>query len=113
MAFTLEPVLATPSLHAEPLRHEPIVLVGPPIHPLAVKERVTPAEVAQEPLLLTEAGCAYRLRFEQSLAADGTLAQEVLEFSSVEAIKQCVMAESCPCDDASWWRIALYQEVSS
>jgi DNA-binding transcriptional LysR family regulator len=92
VAFTMEPVHATPSLHAEPLRHEPILLVGPSAHPLATKERVTPAEVAREPLLLTEAGCAYRLRFEQSMAANGAVPHEVLEFSSVEAIKQCVMA---------------------
>lgn len=92
LAFTLEPLHTTPGLHAEPLRHEPIVLVGPPAHPLAAKRCVSPAEVAQEPLLLTEAGCAYRLRFEQSLAADGAVPQEVLEFSSVEAIKQCVIA---------------------
>ena len=42
-------------------------------------------------MLLTEVGCTYRRIFEQALAAGGVYLPTALEFSSVEAIKQCVM----------------------
>jgi len=45
-----------------------------------------------EPLLLTEPGCSYRAPFERALAAAGCCPESVMEFGSVEAIKQCVMA---------------------
>lgn len=43
-----------------------------------------------EPVLLTEAGCAYRIMFERALAAAGVYPTASLEFASVEAIKQFV-----------------------
>ena len=43
-------------------------------------------------LLLTEAGCGYRKKLDMQLAAVNLRPQHVTEFSSVEAIKQCVLA---------------------
>ncbi|HYN90021.1 MAG TPA: substrate-binding domain-containing protein, partial [Ardenticatenaceae bacterium] len=43
-------------------------------------------------LLLTEQGCNYRSLFERALNAAGVYPSTTLEFGSVEAIKQCVMA---------------------
>lgn len=92
VAFTLEPPRPTPGLHVESLAREEILLVAPPNHMLVAASAVGPPDLLGEPLLLTEAGCAYRVSFEQALEAAGVTPRERLEFSSVEAIKQCVIA---------------------
>jgi DNA-binding transcriptional LysR family regulator len=92
VAFTLEPPHPTAGLHVESLAREEILLVAAPDHGLVAAPVVAPHDLVEQPLLLTEAGCAYRVRFEQALAAAGVAPRETLEFSSVEAIKQCVIA---------------------
>jgi DNA-binding transcriptional LysR family regulator len=92
VAFTLEPSHPTTGLHVEALAHEAILLVASPEHALVGAAAVAPADLIGAPVLLTEAGCAYRVSFEQALAAAGVTLRETLEFSSVEAIKQCVIA---------------------
>ncbi len=77
---------------AEPLVREPLVVVSWPHHPLTNAERVTPADLDGEAMLLTEANCSYRVQLERALAQSGARPASSLEFSSVEAIKQCVMA---------------------
>lgn len=91
-AFVLEEQILPAGLVGETLVREPLLVVARPDHPLARAQRVTPADLAGENALLTEVGCSYRLRFERSLAAAGVHLGTALEFSSVEAIKQCVMA---------------------
>lgn len=91
VAILLEPSYATAGLHIEPLAREQILLLAPPDHPLASAPTVAPADLSEAPLLLTEAGCAYRVAFERALADAGVTLRELLEFSSVEAIKQCVI----------------------
>jgi DNA-binding transcriptional LysR family regulator len=92
VAFVLEPPFASADLEVVELLREPIALIGRPDHRLAECAAVAPADLAHESLLLTEAGCAYRVLFERALAAAGAAPREVVEFSSVEAIKQCVAA---------------------
>jgi DNA-binding transcriptional LysR family regulator len=92
VAFTLEPPHPTSGLHVESLAREEILLVAAPDHALVPALAVAPADLIGAPVLLTEAGCAYRVSFEQALAAAGVTPRETLEFSSVEAIKQCVIA---------------------
>jgi DNA-binding transcriptional LysR family regulator len=92
VAFALELPYPTPGLHVESLAREEILLVASPDHALVTAAAVAPADLLGVPVLLTEAGCAYRVRFEQALAAAGVTPREMLEFSSVEAIKQCVIA---------------------
>jgi DNA-binding transcriptional LysR family regulator len=77
---------------AEPLHSEPLVVVAGPQHPLASAEHVSPADLDGEPMLMSEAGCSYRTQFEQALALAGAHPASTLEFGSVEAIKQCVIA---------------------
>ena len=91
VAFVLDEPLQAAGLAAEPLVREPIALVAPPSHRLAAAT-AHPADLAEESLLLTEADCAYRLLFERILAAAGVTPRDTVEFSSVEAIKQCVAA---------------------
>ena len=81
-----------PDLVTEPLVREPLALFAHPEHPLARRSRVTTAMLHGETLLLTEVGCVYRQRFERTLSAAGVVPASTIEFSSIEAIKQCVMA---------------------
>jgi DNA-binding transcriptional LysR family regulator len=92
VGFLLEPPIVQPSLHIEPLVAEPLHLVTYPGHPLTRLERVEPRDLAGEPLLLTEAGCSDREPFEHTLTRAAARPGIILEFGSVEAIKQCVMA---------------------
>src|SRR5579859_875958 len=93
VAFALEePGPSSASLHVEPLLTEEIVIVAPPEHPFAARQRVVTADLEGEPLLLTEIGCTYRNLFERVLAAGGVRPAATMEFSSIEAIKQFVMA---------------------
>lgn len=93
LAFVLEPPQPTAGLVVEPLNSEPIVLVGPPAHPLACAPAVHPADLAGVTMLLSGVGCAYRALFEEAITAAGVALRDILEFSSVEAIKQCVIAD--------------------
>ncbi|MCB0195870.1 MAG: LysR family transcriptional regulator [Anaerolineae bacterium] len=91
VAFTMSEPFQKPGLNVEPLVREPLLIVAYPEHPLAQAESVTFADLHEESFLLTEAACNYRRLFERALNAAGITAQP-MEFHSVEAIKQCVMA---------------------
>jgi DNA-binding transcriptional LysR family regulator len=92
VAFLLDVPFQAGGLTVEPLIYEPLVLIAPANHRLACAGAVHPADLEGEPVLLTEAGCAYRRLFERSLSRAGVYPASTLEFGSVEAIKQCVMA---------------------
>jgi DNA-binding transcriptional LysR family regulator len=91
-AFELNDPLQSTTLHIETLSREPLAVIAPSCHPLAQRDHVGPADMEHEHMLLTEAGCSYRLHFERALAAAGVQPATVMEFNSVEAIKQCVIA---------------------
>jgi DNA-binding transcriptional LysR family regulator len=81
-----------PDLIVRPVAPEPIALVAYPWHRLATAERVLPADLAGEPIIQTEAECTYRQLFERIMAEAGVIPQVAMEFTSIEPIKQCVMA---------------------
>ena len=72
------------------LRTERILLLAEASHPLVGRPMVKPADLAGENLLLTEVGCSYRGKLDRALALANIRPANVTEFSSVEAIKQCV-----------------------
>jgi DNA-binding transcriptional LysR family regulator len=74
------------------LRTERIFLLAHPSHPLALRRTVKAADLAGQTLLLTEGGCGYRLKLDRQMALQNIRPGNVTEFSSVEAIKQCVLA---------------------
>jgi DNA-binding transcriptional LysR family regulator len=74
------------------LGSEDVYLFATPDHPLAHSKKVFPRDLADHTLLLTEAGCGYRRKLDQQLASANIKPQHTTEFSSVEAIKQCVAA---------------------
>jgi DNA-binding transcriptional LysR family regulator len=92
VAFLLETPLEDPQLIVEPLVVEPLVIVVSPEHRLAQVKHVHPADIAGEAFLATVPGCSYRVLFERALAQDHAQPAMILEFHSIEVIKQCVMS---------------------
>jgi LysR family transcriptional regulator, low CO2-responsive transcriptional regulator len=71
-----------------------LVLVVPPKHPWGRRRRVPLAQLAQQPLILREAGSGSRWCLEQALAKAGKSLRDVhvaLELGSNEAIKEAVL----------------------
>jgi DNA-binding transcriptional LysR family regulator len=91
VAFVLEEPIHSSQLTVTSLLAEPIQVLAAPSHPLAMRECVEPADIEKETVLLTESGCGYRSMFEHALAEVGVQPAAIVEFNSVEAIKQCVM----------------------
>jgi DNA-binding transcriptional LysR family regulator len=81
---------SNPSYKSYRLRTERIFLFGEPSHPLANRRTVKPTDLAGQTLLLTEAGCGYRAKLDRALALQNVHPGNITEFSSVEAMKQCV-----------------------
>lgn len=91
LAFLMEEPLTAAALQAEPLLPESIYLVASPDHPFAQRSAISPSDLEDETILLTEAGCSYRTQFQHQLSAAGVQPATMLEFDSVEAIKQCAL----------------------
>ncbi len=91
-AFTVDEPIRSTALVAEPLIRERLVLLAAPDHPLACLPIVRSADLQDERFLLTEQTCTYRHMFERALHEAGIDAITDLEFTNVEAIKQCTMA---------------------
>ena len=92
VAFIFEHPLKSKSLEVRPLVEENLVLVAAADHPLAAQEQVCAADLEGEPLLFTERNCGYRALFEHALTTAGMRPHIDLEFHSLEAIKQCIIA---------------------
>lgn len=56
------------------------------------KTEVTLKDIERETLLLTETGCSYRNLLAQSCHSSQVYPAHKIEFGSIEAIKQCVIA---------------------
>jgi DNA-binding transcriptional LysR family regulator len=92
LAISMSDSVDGEQLHSIRMRSEDIYLFGTPDHPLANAKKVYPKDLLDQTLLLTEAGCGYRKKLDMQLAAANIRPQHITEFSSVEAIKQCVIA---------------------
>ncbi len=92
LAISMSRRFGGPQLKSISIRTEDIYLFTTPDHPLVKTKKVYPKDLGDETLLLTEAGCGYRMMLEMQLASAMVRPQNVTEFSSIEAIKQCVNA---------------------
>lgn len=95
VAFVLDGPVAVQHLQVEPLIREGVTVIAPSAHALVPHASVSPADLSGETLLLPEApesGCAYRGQLEHQLAAAGVAPPKKIEFQSIEAVKQCVVA---------------------
>jgi DNA-binding transcriptional LysR family regulator len=87
-----EPLPDTGAVVSRVLVEERLLVLAAPEHPLNERERVEAEALRDATMLLTESGCSYRTAFENRLLAAGVRLNMTMEFGSVEAIKQCVMA---------------------
>lgn len=72
------------------LRTERLVFIVGPRDPLSTKKKTRPPDLSGQTFLVTEAGCAYRKQLNHLLSRMDIQPAAIIEFSSVEAIKQCV-----------------------
>lgn len=91
-AFMLSPQRNPQGLIVEPLVKENILVLSHPNHALALLPGIFPMDLNGETILTTEQGCNYRQIFEQILSSNGVHAGTKIEFTSIEAIKQCVIS---------------------
>jgi DNA-binding transcriptional LysR family regulator len=89
LGLVIDDAVKTPGIHAEVLCREPLVLAAQPKHPLFRLAAVRAEDLASQTFLLTDSGCAYRSKLEGALARSHVRPRAVMEFTSVEAIKQC------------------------
>ncbi|KWW21998.1 LysR family transcriptional regulator [Peribacillus simplex] len=89
IAFIMDISKPEGSLRVEQLIKEEFRLVTALNHP---KTFLSLDDLKDETLLLTETGCSYRIMFEEFLQSAGVYPLDKIEFSSIEAIKQCVIA---------------------
>jgi len=79
-----------PDISFIPFSQEELVIVVPPDHPLTTKKRISPQDLAKEPLIMKERGSGTRKRvnklFEQHQCTPNTL----METSNNEFIKQLI-----------------------
>lgn len=71
---------------------EQMLLLTAPGNQLIHKDTISPKDIENEPLILTELGCSYRAVFENILSSYNIKPNLVLETGSVQAIKQFTMS---------------------
>jgi DNA-binding transcriptional LysR family regulator len=89
LGLVIDDTFEDPRLHVEALCPEPLSLLARPDHPLLHHPRLAARHLADQSFLLTDAGCAYRSKLEKALARAQVIPKAVMEFTSVETIKQC------------------------
>jgi DNA-binding transcriptional LysR family regulator len=92
MAIQMSDAEPDPAFKSIRLRTERVFLLSDMTHPLTRLPVVKPSDLAGQTLLLTESGCGYRNKLDRVLSMQNIRPGNVTEFSSVEAIKQCVIA---------------------
>ena len=85
----------SPHLDFKPFADDQLVVVIPPAHRWRRRQRVSPAELARQPLILRETGSGSRWCLERALAALGSDEKGglgvALQLGSNEAIKEAVL----------------------
>jgi len=100
-------------------RDDELVVIAPPMHPLARKRRVRAAALAAEPFIVRERGSGTRTVVERALAARGLAPRQAMQLGSTEVIKQAVAAglglaivsRAAAADQLALGRIALVRVV--
>lgn len=90
VAFTLSNEAEAKQLRQIDLFTGETVFTVAPDHELAAKPALTPQDLAGQTFILPEAEAAYRVDLENLLASEAIKVNTIMEFGSLEAIKQCV-----------------------
>lgn len=91
LAFLITDTYHAANLEAEILAQLPLVIVAHPTNPLTTLSPVGVQDIISEPILLPREDCSYRMLLEKDLTAGKTALDLVLDFNSIEAIKQCII----------------------
>jgi DNA-binding transcriptional LysR family regulator len=89
--ITIEPKIMDTDLVVKNLKDECMVIIGAPDADLEFLSTNFESEVARESIIFSEKGCSFRIAFENYLKQKKIKYVNPLEFSSIEAIKKCVM----------------------
>ncbi len=92
LAFLLTESLSAADLSFEVLGVESLILVAAPGHGLALKSSVQARDLKGETILFSTVDCSYRRSLESVLGQGKVAYNAAIEFNSVAALKQCVMA---------------------
>jgi DNA-binding transcriptional LysR family regulator len=92
LAFLLAESIQSANLVAEPLRFERLLMVSNPDNPLVQKRKVSLKDLADQSVFLARFDCGYRMIFEQMLTEAKVKPQTLLEFNTVEMLKECLKA---------------------
>lgn len=87
VVITLEPSICDPQFSTICLTEERLVFVGKGDHPADTLE-----DILDETMIFSDKGCSLRKFFERFLMDRGISVGNQLEFTSLEAMKQCVMS---------------------
>ncbi len=66
------------------------IFVAAPDHPLAALKKITMCNLENQSFILTEAGSGYSMELKELLLSLNVKVKTIMEFGSLEAIKQCV-----------------------
>jgi len=89
--ITIEPVITDTNLVVENLKDEKMVIIGAPDADLEFLSACSEGKDAKESIIFSEKGCSFRIAFENYMIEKKIRYVNPLEFSSIEAIKKCVM----------------------
>jgi DNA-binding transcriptional LysR family regulator len=81
-----------PQLHIVPLRHDELILVVSPDHPLAAADRVPVARLRGEAFIGFDRDIPTRKAIDRLLRKHGVRVRSVMEFDNIETIKRSVEA---------------------
>ncbi|GFZ33156.1 LysR family transcriptional regulator [Clostridium zeae] len=91
IVFTIEPEIMDSDLVVKNLKDECMVIVGAPEADLEFLSTNFESKEDGENIIFTEKGCSLRIAFENYLKQKKIKYVNPLEFSSIEAIKKCIM----------------------
>ncbi|KAB2328910.1 LysR family transcriptional regulator [Bacillus mesophilum] len=92
MAIVTDAPKKLPSIHKETLLQETLVIIASPAHKLSNHPALSLEDISKETILLNETGCSYRALIEKKMHDEGIYPKHLIEFVSIETIKQCVIA---------------------
>lgn len=90
VAFLLAESVDASDLTTELLKIEPLVFVSGPTHPLSRFASIGIKQIAASTLLLPKHDCSYKMTLQNMLTAEKVDPNVLMEFNSVETIKNCV-----------------------
>lgn len=90
IALIIDRQVEYPDFIVKCLSVEPMFFITAPDHPLA-KKTISPQDLLETCLILTEPGCSYRATIEKLLTDSFATPRSCMEVNSTETIKQLVM----------------------